>query len=208
MNKKVYFKQHSSVSDTLLYDFDLSIGDTLPPTLINDPSNETNVVSSIDSILIGNDYHKRFGISLGYDSNYVDLIEGIGNSFGLMGLLVPPFERGTYLYCVTIDGETVYPDSSYDCPLLLTGIEEDYPSLRIQPKIYPNPSTGYVNIEATGSDQWMTVKLYNTLGVLIRMDQFRTSQLFQYELPEVKGMYLMQLIDGDGFEFNQNIVRD
>jgi hypothetical protein len=98
--KKIYYFDSK---DTLLYDFDLKVGDTLPPTYTNNPS-IGNYVSSIDSILIGSTYRKQFHISvLGstsvVDSNYVQLIEGIGSTFGLLWPLDPPFEAGSVLKC-------------------------------------------------------------------------------------------------------------
>ena len=60
VNKKVYFIDNTMADDTLLYDFNLIVSDT-----IHSLYNETGmtfplVVSSIDSINIDGNYHKRF----------------------------------------------------------------------------------------------------------------------------------------------------
>ncbi|MCD4747660.1 MAG: hypothetical protein K8R58_15300, partial [Bacteroidales bacterium] len=71
-NKKVYFFENGN--DTLAYDFNLNIGDTLPVTCLNVLNN--NYVQSIDSVLVGSQYHKRFWISDDNSINYASLIEG------------------------------------------------------------------------------------------------------------------------------------
>ncbi len=72
-----------SVSEYLAYDFNLSIGDTLPqpdgPFLPSDPAGR--IINEIDSVLVFDNYRKRF-IS---NNNYV--IEGIGASTGLFNPL-------------------------------------------------------------------------------------------------------------------------
>lgn len=84
VNKMVYFLENSI--DTLLYNFNLNVGDTLPITYTNSYSD--NYVETIDSILIGNNFHKRYGIASFYDPGYVyvHLIEGIGSTFGFLAL--------------------------------------------------------------------------------------------------------------------------
>ncbi|MGP8214038.1 MAG: hypothetical protein ACLQQ4_00605 [Bacteroidia bacterium] len=68
--------------DSLLYDFNLKVGDTLKQY----NSNATiNYVSSIDSILIDGNYRKQFIIGGGYNS----IIEGIGSMQGLVEPMGP-----------------------------------------------------------------------------------------------------------------------
>ena len=79
----------------------------------------SNYVSSIDSILIGNNYHRRFHLSqMGTSFSHVAIIEGIGSEYGLLFPLMPPFEFFNTLVCVTINSIPVYPDtvtSLYAC---------------------------------------------------------------------------------------------
>ncbi len=77
-NKKVYGVYNGSLNDTLLYDFNLNIGDTFsarPLTYCNDPS----IVNSVDSILINGTYRKRINFN-----SSVSFIEGIGSTTGLV----------------------------------------------------------------------------------------------------------------------------
>ncbi|MDG1332192.1 MAG: hypothetical protein P8P74_07670 [Crocinitomicaceae bacterium] len=71
-------------SEYLAYDFNLSIGDTLPSPDGNpfaDP--DGRIISVIDSVLVFGNYRKRYVVD-----NYKYLIEGIGSSTGLFNALV------------------------------------------------------------------------------------------------------------------------
>lgn len=80
-NKKIYFCQPDSTHEDLLYDFNLSIGDTLPLSYNNFGN---NYVSSIDSALWAGRYRKQYHISTSGHSNYVSLVEGVGSTEGLI----------------------------------------------------------------------------------------------------------------------------
>ena len=83
--KKVYFSYPSlNPIEFLVYDFNLSIGDTIPSPdgdLTANPSER--IISSIDSVLVFGSYRKRFVIN-----NYKYVVEGIGASTGLFNPLV------------------------------------------------------------------------------------------------------------------------
>jgi hypothetical protein len=143
-------------TDVLLYDFNLYAGDTLPVSSINYPGSG-NYVSSIDSILVGTTYRKRFHISVkgsisAWDSNYVQLIEGIGSTFGLLSPLSPPFEGGCNLNCFSENNIVLYPSSASSCDIGL-GILEDK-NLLDDVSIHPNPSTGFYQINSSEKFQY------------------------------------------------------
>ena len=63
-NRKVYLLPEGSNEDTLFYDFNLSVGQVLPQTYAYyNTWGGVNVVSSIDSILIEDKFHKRYYVS-------------------------------------------------------------------------------------------------------------------------------------------------
>lgn len=156
-NKKVYFKGDSVIHDfkpsyynsyspieamgneLLLYDFSLSIGDTLKYANLS-KGDEFLIVSSVDTILIGNTHRKRFSFEPIW---WVKWIEGIGNIKGLLftsGDL--PFNGiDDDLICFKQNSEILYFNNNYDdCMPLITGIETyQYNNSAII--IYPNPAT-------------------------------------------------------------------
>src|ERR1035437_640006 len=159
LQRKVFL--NVGLDDTLLYDFNLSLGDTLPTTF---NFGVDNYVSNVDSVLIGNNYRKKFWISHfgGHtnhtDSNYYALIEGIGGTQGLLNMYTVWFEGGSALRCFHEDNiayiilDTIgfgnVTDSTYDCNL-----DVGIPIINQQSSIitiYPNPSSTTITISAKG----------------------------------------------------------
>ena len=165
VHKKVYYCAPSTSTDTLLYNFNLSVGDTLLASYIN--FSGSNYVSSIDSILIGTSYRKQYHISaivLGCcDSNYVQLIEGIGSTFGL-GYLISPSsgESGSTLNCFSQNNVTLYPSTADSCYLTL-GIKTLNRQLIFN--ISPNPSSGTISI--AGNITIDELKVSDMLGQIV-----------------------------------------
>src|SRR5690554_1719959 len=86
VNKKVYYRRQGTNSDTLLYTFDLNIGDTLPRTFINHKFNQNNAFVGyiVDSVFIesyGGVNRKVFVLNKSGSRQYT-LIEGIGSVRG------------------------------------------------------------------------------------------------------------------------------
>jgi hypothetical protein len=76
-NKKVYFLPPTDFTvEQLLYDFTMEVGDTVKGYLSGGWM-EDNVVVSIDSVLVGQNFHKRWLVNPCYD---IYLIEGVGCS--------------------------------------------------------------------------------------------------------------------------------
>lgn len=164
IEKKVYYVPEGSSSEIVLYDFNLVLNEPLPETyLYHYFSSDTSFISKIDSILIGNEYHKRFGVSNSIQTEYVYLIEGIGSSFGLLSELHAPFEFGSQLICYKQDDVTVYPDQSYEC-ILVTGIDDPVQK-PAEFSVSPNPITSGIGvISMPGLSQSADLILYDIIG--------------------------------------------
>jgi hypothetical protein len=169
INKKVYFCDSSTTSNRLLYNFNLNVGDTLPLTYNNTVN--TNYVSSIDSILIGTNYRKRFHISkTGLyvpqpDSNYACLIEGIGSTCGLLDPIIPggPWTQ-TSLNCFSQNNRVLYnPSGNCDSTLGLRTISTQETIFNI----YPNPSNGSFVIEPQNALYNVHCTVYDVNGKLV-----------------------------------------
>ena len=142
--RRVYYRQSSSFPEELLYDFNLVLGDTLPPAW-NNPGWPPNYVSRVDSIRIGSSYRRQIWVS-SYDTNYVALIEGIGSTYGLLSLLIPNNNVSQYnsaLYCVTVSGLPIYPDTNSICTFV-SGTHALVAPTRVS--ALPNPFSDHITL--------------------------------------------------------------
>jgi hypothetical protein len=104
-NRKVYFFDEQSGQDSLLYDFSLSIGDTLGGY---NRSFATLILTSIDSILLGTKWHRKFNFV--YPGATSSIVEGIGGLHSLFNL--SNGNNGFWqknLTCYSVDSNIIYP---------------------------------------------------------------------------------------------------
>jgi hypothetical protein len=98
--KKVWIYVPSTNSDTIFLDFNLNVGDTI------NGRNEywaeqlglsaVTFVTSIDSVLIGTQYRKRYNYSYnGFNGFNNSMIEGIGPTHGLFYLANQGYDYST-----------------------------------------------------------------------------------------------------------------
>ncbi len=184
-NKKVYFMQAGKVKDTLLYDFDLNIGDTLPP-LYGYAYNYDNIVPivlDIDSVLLSDGvYHKRFLIK-NCPQMWIPLsiyfIEGVGSSFGLLTGITCPFENRFELVCLTVDSQSVYilENSGKPCALapIIESIDRIEQREEINFKVFPNPASGFVCIDFDKQKPLPDyIEIANMIGEITLREMVRT----------------------------------
>lgn len=157
--RKVYFHPpQAGTEDTLLYDFNLDAGDFLPASYTTEAG--VNLVSSIDSVLVGNEYHRRFWLDYDNHAGYAAIIEGIGSTYGLLTPLVPPFEFTTELVCVKIDAQPVYPDTQTSCSL--SGLDEKPAALTYS--FFPNPVSDIAVLQLDNQFRDAEVVIYSLSG--------------------------------------------
>ncbi len=204
INKKIYFREPGDTSEVLLYDFDITIGDTV----INwfyEFTETINIVSSIDSVEICGEYRKRFHIS---DSDnpgnpHTNIIEGIGAVTGLLDGISPFFESSASLLCFTNnDCTTVFPHEEdpapyspdFNCDFVYVGIEEFE---NVSFNIYPNPASSILNIKInkSGSDK-LFIKIYSLSGQEV-VNEFKiNNNLISVSINNLpSGIYTLYIFD-------------
>lgn len=119
--KKVYFIAPSETTEHLLYDFTMQVGDTVKG--YTQGKFGYDIVVSIDSVLVGNSYRKRWLVNSGYN---IYFIEGIGSTYGLFQ--ISPVDNTDFpdysLLCYSENNQTLFPDSQTKCDLI-NGIESN-----------------------------------------------------------------------------------
>ncbi len=166
ITKKVYWRGGEMAQDSLLYDFDVQVGDTL--TGYMGSCDMTWTVGSIDSILIGLNYRKRINYEVSFDPGIqFSIIEGIGSTYGLTTCPFVPFEMGIFLSCFTVDGELLYPPSGADlapCGDLTSTV---HPPRAIGPaplSLLPNPASGRLILQCDASYLPLDISVVDLTG--------------------------------------------
>lgn len=194
--KHIYFIPRSAASDTLLYDFNLSIGDTVQGYLTCFCM-EPIVVDSIDSILVGNGYRRRYivdgcnNMAQGYA-----LIEGIGSSRGLLDCIAS-FESGALLDCFSDHGQTIYPDTTTFCPILIESVAE---TQEMKWSVYPNPAADVITFQSNDYSGRLLITITNLTGQIVRSENISASDggftVSRNGLPS--GIYFIEILDEQG----------
>ena len=87
--------------------------------------------------------------------------------------------------------QTIYPDSSYICDIV-SSIEEHL-SKAEELQIYPNPTTG--NLQIKDMERIENIQLYNNLGQLVRQVESLNGNIC---IKEEVGIYFLKVKYNDG----------
>jgi len=195
-NRKVYFL--SQGEDVVAYDFNLIAGDTLPESRITNQI--TNIVVSVDSVLVGDIFHKRFNLKTYEGEPYAALIEGIGSTCGAFSMIQPVFESGNDLWCVRLNNDVIWNFDPENPCLLLVGVEETETINELA--IYPNPSNGLFYIRSTSKTDRAVV--FNSMGKQIDILKEINAPIDLSDQPD--GIYLVKLFNKDNEAMVRRIV--
>ncbi len=163
--RKVYWRWPGESSDTLLYDFNLDVGDTING-LFRFPSNDWIVVS-VDSVIVDSNYRRRinFDTSDVYQCMRFSFIEGVGSTAGLTNEYYGPGEMGSILECFSVGGEVRYTEpcnpDTVACGELPVNVQSFF-NKRTELAVSPNPSSGQFTIN--GIIKPTTVFVYSSTG--------------------------------------------
>jgi len=149
--KIVYFKDIFSLTcntcDSVLYNFNLEVGDSVINLNCFMQTGLYNYIHSIDSVLIGSDYRKKYTLeNASHQLTGVEIIEGIGSTLGGF-YQYDMFEQYFRLNCFQQTGVVLFNTPNYTCAELVTNIIESQDEAE-KISIYPNPSNGDINIQS------------------------------------------------------------
>ena len=160
--KKIYYVPRNETTEQLLYDFTLQVGDTVKGyTQANLQQKDT--IKSIDSVLVGNSYRKRWLVNSSYN---IYFIEGIGSTYGLFELSpgnTPDFPDFS-INCYRESSQTLYPDLQTNCELINSVKQIDINSNQI--RILQNSQDGSFKIAFDNTDI-VEIKLIDLSGKVI-----------------------------------------
>ncbi len=191
--KKVYYIYPNDTSEQLLYDFNLQIGDTIEGIIKSlVPPHDT--VISIDSILIGTSYRKRWFINPFYS---VYIIEGIGSTYGLIepspGLGATDFADCS-IVCFSQNGQTLYPDTTTSCEVILDvkNISENNFSVSVSPNPFHSSATFMIKGDRVIRN--VELKIYNVFGEYVSTKKINGESAIIDRKNLADGIYFYQLV--------------
>jgi hypothetical protein len=197
--RMVFFIPPSSSSEQLLYDFTMQIGDSVKG-YTEETFGSTDIVQSIDSVLVDETYRKRWNINSGYNIHF---IEGIGSTYGLIEFspgCMTDFADWT-LTCFQQNGQTLYPDTTPYCQLI-TSVHSIYKVFH-NVKVFPNPSNGTFTVDFDPSIE--EVRLTDLLGNIVLRQQTNNQTNFRIDNLE-SGTYILTVVDKESRTSNKKIV--
>lgn len=184
------FYTYADGRDSLLYDFDLELGDTTEQTYVM--LSEGWVVTSIDSVLINGWYAKKFYLKNNQmsaaDSSFI--IQGVGCEGGLFFRFPGYFESDPNLICYAQDGTTYFSTGQCNYSVSLDELSDVRNT-----RIYPNPVSDFITIEGLNTE---------TMVELVSMDGRRVLESSTSGSVDVRnlgeGMYLLRIFGGNNEE--------
>jgi hypothetical protein len=108
---KVFFRTLFNSTEYLVYNFDLSVGDSLPITTIY--FQDDLIVHEVDSVLIGSTWRRRIYFNEGASW----LIEGLGHNGGFLESIPPMLECAHTFICLKLDTELVFQGNFEECEI-------------------------------------------------------------------------------------------
>jgi hypothetical protein len=164
INNKTFLVWPGHSNDTLLYDYNLTIGDTLKGFLSN---NCIMTVTTIDSVLLGAEYRKRWNFNTCNEGpGYI--IQGIGSQNGLIERINSSGFCFSQLVCVNDSNNFMFyvNSSAVGCYLIFTELN---PKIHTSDfTIYPNPFSRHTTIQTEVYLNNATLTLHNLQGQTVK----------------------------------------
>ena len=193
-SRKVYytgigFWGNNFANEILLYDFSKNVGDTIEYGIWG-----KTIILDIDSILIGQNYRKRYYINYGY------FIEGIGSMNGLLSPITDiPTKVYTFwdLVCYKQNDNVLYLNANYNnCFPIIDNIELIDKTITENIKIYPNPviNTSVIELSNLQADKYK-IEIFNPLGINILIKSITSDCKIEIRKKDLlSGLYMYRLI--------------
>ncbi|MCB0805236.1 MAG: T9SS type A sorting domain-containing protein [Bacteroidales bacterium] len=205
-NQEAWYIGINNYPESKIYDFDLSVGDTINFIFDFQPM-------AVDSIVfkeINGEDRKHIYFSypnMGYTKEC--WIEGIGSNRGILQSGTAGFVGGwTWMMCKSENQQLIYMNPDYEtCYMISTGIEDNRSGSKL--RVYPNPAKGnfFVRLPDNISGNECILKMYNAQGELFEQINATTGDdrfiLDSQKFP--KGMYLIK-VETESRVFTSKVV--
>lgn len=195
--KKVYYLDVTGGinKDTLWYDFNLNVGDTLKQTYSYSNGgyvigNLRRIVNSIDSVLICGTYYKKFKFGCG--GFVTDLIEGVG--------FEDKFDSTNFGGGCPFEPLHIYTTMFSTCNI--TSVQDYVKENQIN--LFPNPASTELNINS--SLKIVDYIIMNNFGAIILNEKLSDSQSINISSLS-NGLYIIKVQDKSGNNYRSKFIK-
>jgi len=190
-NKQVFVCERWDTVGKLYLDFNLGIGDTLRSALARF---RNVVVTGIDSVLIGNVYHKRIAYTWpgNNTSGTIYIIEGLGPAQNFF--LNENGQESHFFHCFT-NTDGTYTADTFSCTYVFpytTPTDVNVTTKEKTVKIFPNPATDVLHVIL---EQEGIVYLYNATGAKMTEQHFAEGEQNMNIATLQTGIYFITIKD-------------
>ncbi|HXC03280.1 MAG TPA: T9SS type A sorting domain-containing protein, partial [Bacteroidia bacterium] len=192
---KVFLCLPGHSADTLLYSYNLSVGDTFPKSYLCPFPHNQPLVKKIDTVVIGSVHYRRLLLdTAAIHSSFPQVIQGIGSTQGFLTPFYSFFEQGPCLECFNKNNTPAYmggPFANECSSSFSTGIREEQ---MLSFTLSPNPSAGGLFTLSLPENNEVILEVYTLLGE--KISSMRTTQSsIQLNLSaQPKGIYIYRLV--------------
>lgn len=193
LSDKSFFVFPDQNNDTLLFDYNLEVNDTIKGFI---SENCLMKIASIDSVLIDAQYRKKWNFdTCNEGSGY--FIQGIGSDNGLIEWLNSSGFNFTHLICVKDSSgiliETGF-NSAIGCQLVTTVEEISNASFKVE--IFPNPFYEQTTLRLDKPLKSAVLEIYNAYGQKVKqIDNLTGQAIILHRDNLISGLYFFRLID-------------
>jgi hypothetical protein len=188
-NGRVYVSGGGFTGDSLIYDHNLQLGDSVPVCT------GYRIVDTVDYVLIGGQSRKRIVFDDPWGGWFHEIwVEGIGSNSGLPYALTYGclFDIGFDLLCVHKDESLIWDNPAFEgCFISSIGIEEINSPLTF----YPNPLTDVSELIVKGNaEDYRNLIIYDLSGRMVREVPFNNNRIRICKGDFTRGIYFYLLI--------------
>lgn len=212
-SKKVY--AWAEGRDTLLYDFDLTVGQIYPQTLLNVNYPNLKVMGEDSVQLLDGVYHKKWLLGTdSADSGYISLIEGVGATSGFSLMMYPLFEQSGAILCLKESDVQLYenwsnigliaPEYSELCEANVSIDKITLNETTIH--IWPNPMIDQIHIRS--DDGINSIDLIDIYGKSLQSIEGKNVKELNMNLEYLdSGQYFLKVTTSNQQEFVKTIIK-
>jgi len=214
INHKVYYRWNDYAGEKLLYDYTLQVGDTLPMEMLWFNFNYGVFITAIDTITTFDGVNRRVWYLDYYEpfEGWPQIVEGIGCTSGLLGLIEPYWEGWNELLCFSINNDVVWRSWRDTCYVITDSCASVGIDKTLHPKdkvvCYPNPvsSSTSVYFEIDQSNNFNNyLMVFDLYGKEISSHEFHNN-FFTIKSPANNGVYIVKIFTKNNYYICKLIV--